>query len=135
MVSKYINNFPEGYSPSKQQVKLIRDIEDAYSSGVKFVICSAPTGSGKSFISKTLANVSNEPSSYFKELVQTYKAFKMDGTGGYEYEDECKEEKSSGAFALTITKSLQDQYLQLFKDSVVAKGKSNYVSTIILILM
>lgn len=130
MVSKYINNFPEGYSPSKQQVKLIRDIEDAYKSGVKFVICSAPTGSGKSFISKTLANVSNEPSSYFKELVETYKAFKMDGTGGYEYEDECKEEKSSGAFALTITKSLQDQYLQLFKDSVVAKGKSNYVSTI-----
>ena len=130
MVSAYINNFPEGYSPSKQQVKLLREIEDAYNTGVKFVICSAPTGSGKSFISKTLANISNEPSSYFKELVDTYKAFKMDGTGGYEYEDDCINETSSGAFALTITKTLQDQYLDLFEDSVVAKGKSNYVSTI-----
>jgi len=130
MLSAYLNNFPSGYSPSKQQVKLIQNIEDAYKKGYKYVICSAPTGSGKSFISKTLANVSDEPSSYFKEMVETYKAFKIDNTGNYEYEDECKSEKPAGTFALTITKTLQDQYLQLFKDSAIAKGKSNYVSTI-----
>jgi Rad3-related DNA helicase len=40
------------------------------------------------------------------------------------------DEDPCGAFALTITKSLQDQYLQLFDDSAIMKGKSNYQSTL-----
>jgi ATP-dependent DNA helicase DinG len=130
MLSKYLNKFPNGYNPSKQQVKLIKEIEHAYNQGYKYVICSAPTGSGKSFISKTLANVSNEPSSNFRHLIETYEAFKMDNVGNYTNEIECLDEDPSGAFALTITKSLQDQYKDLFDDSAIMKGKSNYQSTL-----
>ena len=71
MLSKYLNKFPHKYNPSKQQIKLIREIEHAFNQGYKYVICNAPTGSGKSFISKTLANVSNEPSDNFRQLVES----------------------------------------------------------------
>ena len=130
MLSKYLNKFPYGYNPSKQQISLIKKIEYAFNKGHKFVICSAPTGSGKSFISKTLANVSNEPTDTFRDLIETYQAFKMDNVGNYVNEFECIDEPPCGAFALTITKSLQDQYLQLFSDSAIMKGKSNYTSTL-----
>ena len=130
MLSKYLNKFPNGYNPSKQQVKLIKEIEHAYNQGYKYVICSAPTGSGKSFISKTLANISNEPSKSFRHLIETYEAFKMDNVCNYTNEFECLDEEPSGAFALTITKSLQDQYKDLFDDSAIMKGKSNYQSTL-----
>ena len=130
MLSRYLNKFPDGYNPSTQQVNLIKKIEHAFNQGHKFVICSAPTGSGKSFISKTLANVSNESTDNFKELIESYDAFKMDNVGNYTNEPECLDEPASGAFALTITKTLQDQYYELFDDSIVMKGKSNYVSTL-----
>ena len=130
MLSRYLNKFPDGYNPSNQQVNIIKKIEHAFNKGHKFVICSAPTGSGKSFISKTLANVSNESTDAFKELINSYDAFKMDNVGNYTNEPECLDEPASGAFALTITKSLQDQYYELFDDSMVMKGKSNYTSTI-----
>jgi ATP-dependent DNA helicase DinG len=130
MLSKYLNKFPHKYNPSKQQIKLIREIEHAFNQGYKYVICSAPTGSGKSFISKTLANVSNEPSDNFRQLVESYEALKVDNIGNFTNELECMDEDPCGAFALTITKSLQDQYLQLFDDSAIMKGKSNYQSTL-----
>ena len=130
MLSKYLNKFPNRYNPSKQQIHLIKKIEYAFNKGHKFVICSAPTGSGKSFISKTLANVSNEPTDNFRDLITSYAAFKMDSVGNYVNEFECMDEPPSGAFALTITKSLQDQYLKLFDDSAIMKGKSNYTSTL-----
>ena len=130
MLSKYLNKFPHKYNPSKQQIKLIREIEHAFNQGYKYVICSAPTGSGKSFISKTLANVSNEPSDNFRQLVESYEALKVDNVGNFTNELECMDEDPCGAFALTITKSLQDQYLQLFDDSAIMKGKSNYQSTL-----
>ncbi len=130
MISHLLSNFPDKYEPSKQQVKLIREIEQAFNSGCKFVICSAPTGSGKSFISKTLANASKSPTSTFKNYVNTYMAYKMDQSGNYIYEQECKSELPAGAFALTITKTLQDQYKDLFEDTSILKGKINYRSTI-----
>jgi ATP-dependent DNA helicase DinG len=130
MVGKLLNNFPQGYTPSDQQDKLIREIDEAFDADNKFVICSAPTGSGKSFISKTLANASTPFSDTFTELVNTYAAFKMDSNGNYVYENECKNALPAGAFALTITKTLQDQYQDLFEDTAVLKGKANYRSTI-----
>jgi Rad3-related DNA helicase len=130
MLSNYLNKFPYKYNPSTQQIKLIKEIEHAFNRGYKYVICSAPTGSGKSFISKTLANVSNEPSNNFRQLVDSYEAFKVDNVGNFTNELECMDEDPCGAFALTITKSLQDQYLQLFDDSAIMKGKSNYQSTL-----
>lgn len=126
MYSRYLTKFPDNYNPSKQQIELIKRIEDAYVQGYKYVICSAPTGSGKSFISKTLGNVSNECSGEFKELITSYKAFKQDYIGNYSHEVDCMKESPFGAFALTITRSLQDQYQGLFNDSSLLKGKSNY---------
>jgi Rad3-related DNA helicase len=125
MFSGLLNKFPDTFTPNKSQVKLIQSIEQAFSDGYKFVVCSAPTGSGKSFVSKTLGNDANEPSEEFKDLVETYQIYKRNNLGGYQCEDEI-DEKPFGAFALTITKALQDQYKELFNDVDVLKGKTNY---------
>ena len=126
MYSRYLSKFPDGYNPSSQQIDLIKRVENAYAKGYKFVICSAPTGSGKSFLSKTLGNVSNKCSEEFKRLITSYDAFKQDYIGNHVHEIDCLKEPSHGTFALTITKPLQDQYLKLFDDSSTLKGKSNY---------
>jgi len=125
-----LKSFPEGYTPNSSQVKLLKNIDQAFDDGYKFVVCNAPTGSGKSFISKTLANTSKEPSENFKDLITSYTAFKIDQTGSYIHENECEDEDTAGTFALTITKALQDQYKDLFRDTTILKGKSNYISTI-----
>ena len=130
MVGGLLKSFPENYTPNCSQVKLLKHIDQAFSDGYKFVVCNAPTGSGKSFISKTLANSSKEPSDNFKDLITSYTAFKIDQTGSFTHEEECEDETPSGAFALTITKALQDQYKDLFSDTTILKGKSNYVSAI-----
>ena len=130
MVGGLLKNFPNGYTPNSSQVKLLKNIDQAFKNGYKFVVCNAPTGSGKSFISKTLANASDETSQDFKDLITSYTAFKIDQTGVYTHEEECEEQHAAGAFALTITKALQDQYKSLFKDTTILKGKSNYSSTI-----
>jgi Rad3-related DNA helicase len=122
-----ISQFPDSFTPSKLQIDVINRIEKAFSAGKKFVICCAPTGSGKSFIAKTLANASTIPSKTFEQLIRSYDAYKMDFDGNYSYEQECKDEPAFGAFALTITKSLQDQYQELFNDTNLLKGKTNYV--------
>lgn len=119
-------HFPKDYQPSDSQSHLIRDVDRAFSSGYKYVIVSAPTGSGKSFLAATLANCSNKPSQDFVKLINTYKAFKQDYTGNYINEVECLKEPPFGAFALTITKSLQDQYKGLFNEVPFLKGKTNY---------
>ena len=103
MYSKLVENFPAGYKPSTSQVTLLTQIEQAFDNGYKFVVCCAPTGSGKSFISKTIGNVSPSPSEEFIEKITSYKAFKKN-------EEDikiCNEEPPSGTFVLTITKSLQ----------------------------
>jgi len=123
----FISQFPADFTPSKLQVDLINKIDKAFNSGKKFVICCAPTGSGKSFVAKTLANTSNAPSENFTQLIRSYDAYKMDFDGNYSYEQECKEEPASGTFALTITKSLQDQYQELFVNTDTLKGKTNYI--------
>jgi len=124
--SRYLSKFPDGYTPSSQQIELVKRIEDAYAKGYKYVICSAPTGSGKSFISKTLGNVSNKCSDEMRRLIMSYDAFKQDYIGNHVHEMDCMKEPSFGTFALTITKSLQDQYKKLFDESSTLKGKTNY---------
>ena len=130
MVGGLLDSFPDEYTPNPAQIKLLKHIDQAFRDGYKFVVCNAPTGSGKSFISKTLANKSKEPPENFKDLITSYTAFKRDQTGSFIHEEECQDEVSAGASALTITKALQDQYKDLFNDVTVLKGKSNYVSTI-----
>jgi hypothetical protein len=122
-----IEHFPKDFQPLTQQIDLLNQIDDAFNRGYKFVICCAPTGSGKSFLSKTLSNASKEPSSEFTELIESNSAFIVDRFGVYPKSKECKAEPAFGAFALTITKSLQDQYTNLFQDSASLKGKTNYI--------
>ena len=130
MLPSFISQFPENFTPSKLQVDVINRIDKAFTSGKKFVICCAPTGSGKSFIAKTLANTSNSPSDVFTQLIRSYDAYKMDFDGNYSYEQECKTEPAFGTFTLTITKSLQDQYQELFDNTDTLKGKTNYTCDI-----
>lgn len=126
MISSLLNNFPSSFTPNPQQVKLLKNIDEAFESGYKFVVCNAPTGSGKSFVSKTIGNVSDKTTDSFRELVTSYLAFKHSPGGSFAYEDECNAEPAFGCTALTITKTLQDQYKEMFDDTEVLKGKSNY---------
>ena len=125
-MSKLLLSFPQEFEPNKSQIDLLRGIEKAFSSGKKFVIARAPTGSGKSFISRTLGNASNEPSPEFSDLINTHQAFKTDQFGEFLHEMECMAEPPCGAFALTISKQLQDQYKLQFPETQILKGKGNY---------
>ena len=102
MVGGLLDYFPNSYTPNPGQVKLLKNIDQAFRDGYKFIVCNAPTGSGKSFISKTLANASRDASQNFKDLISSYTAFKRDHTGNYVHEQECEEEVPAGASALTI---------------------------------
>lgn len=124
-----INCFPSGFKPNEAQKQVLGGINNAFDEGYKFVIVRAPTGTGKSFISKTVANSSEQCTTEFRDLITSYLAFKQNGMG-YEYEDECMEQPHFGCFALTVTKTLQDQYKQFFDDTKVLKGKSNYLCEI-----
>ena len=130
MFSRYVQHFPKEYNPSDHQVKLIKGVEKAFNSGKKFVICCAPTGTGKSFLAKTLSGLSSNPTEKFVNFVKSYAAYRQDFTGNYINEVDCISQPPFGTFALTITKSLQDQYLKLFPDTDVLKGKTNYLCDI-----
>ena len=130
MLAGLINSFPGGYSPNPQQVKLLKNIDQAFEDGYQYVVCNAPTGSGKSFISKTIGNIANRPTKEFRDIVNHYLAYRKSHGGGYAYEEDCNNERSFGCTALTITKALQDQYKDLFEDVEVLKGKSNYQCTV-----
>tara|TARA_R100001129_G_scaffold186655_1_gene179740 strand:- start:3421 stop:5055 length:1635 start_codon:yes stop_codon:yes gene_type:complete len=126
VIGGLLKSFPDKYNPNPAQIKLLKNIDQAFTDGYKFVICNAPTGSGKSFISKTIGNISREPTKEFREIVTNYLAYRRSHGGGYTYEDECNNEQAFGCTALTITKALQDQYKELFNDIKILKGKSNY---------
>lgn len=126
-MTNIVSHFPETYIPTSNQVDTLKRIEKAFSSGSKFVICNAPTGSGKSLLAKTLQGVVTPPTPKFIELIKSYAAFKQDYMGNYINAEDCLEEPPHGAFVLTITKTLQHQYQNLFADTAIIKGKSNYI--------
>ena len=81
----------KGHNPRNSQIKLINQINHAIGEGYKNIILEAGTGTGKSAIATTLANM---------------------------YED---------SYILTMTKQLQEQYLDDFGDMLVEiKGRGNY---------
>lgn len=121
-----ILNFPDEFEPTNGQKIILGKIDKAIKQKKKFVIVSAPTGSGKSFIPKTLANASSSPAPEFVELIESYKAYECDEAGELVHKDTLNELPSFGCTALTVTKSLQDQYRSLFTDTETLKGKSNY---------
>lgn len=112
--------FPSEFVPRDHQVYGLQQIVEAINSGEKYIIVQAPTGSGKSFFSKTFANTTSVVNSEYKRLVEGYHAYQDDFAGAFE------KFKPHGMFALTTTKALQNQYKDLFGESVVFKGKSNY---------
>lgn len=127
MFSRYVSHFPKEYNPSDSQTKLLRSVEKAFNRGKKFVICCAPTGTGKSFLAKTISGLGSLPTNKFQEAILSYSAFKQDFSGNYINEIDCISQPPFGTFALTITRSLQDQYLKLFPDTDILKGKTNYI--------
>lgn len=129
MRSSLKNLFPSDYIPTPQQAKLLDRIDTGLQKN-KFVICCAPTGSGKSMLARTIAELSEEPTNTTRELITSYQAFKQDFSGQFTYEQDCLAEPAFGSFVLTITKSLQDQYLSLFEDTDILKGKSNYICAV-----
>lgn len=130
MPKRLISFFPKDYEPSTSQINIIKKVDENFSSNHKFCIVSAPTGTGKSFLSMTLANASNEPSEKFTNLINSYDAYKQDITGNYINQVECENEPPFGSFTLTITKNLQDQYKDLFQQAHLLKGKNNYLCEI-----
>lgn len=118
-------HFPATFTPTESQTKALKEIIEAFQKH-QFVICCAPTGSGKSMLAKTICNASNEPSQRFKQLVESYEVYEKE-SGEYVHAEECMGMSAFGGAVLTVTKSLQDQYERLFNDSKVLKGKSNYV--------
>ena len=113
-------NFPEGFNPRNKQAQAINAIEKAFDNGKKFVIVHADTGVGKTHLAKTLGNASKDVPVEYERIVKNYSIFGEDGPSLVDNFE------PFGCYALTITKSLQDQYQTTFEDTGVLKGKGNY---------
>ena len=123
-----LKNFPKGYVPSSTQRYGIPNIIKGFEER-KFVVLQGPTGCGKSFIAKTIANGLKKLPSRLSKLVSDYRAFEITRDKSkltYEYADDF-ENKNYGTSILTTTKALQDQYTRDFEDVHPLKGKSSYV--------
>lgn len=118
--------FPSTHTPREQQAVTLKKIEKFLKSNKKYLILCAPTGSGKSFISRTIANLSDPCSKDFKELVDSYSIYQQDQSGEFANQTKIDEQPPFGTMVLTISKNLQNQYKDFFSDSDVLKGKSNY---------
>jgi len=119
-MTKAVLNFPDGFTPRDNQIKILKQYDDAVESGKKFIVINAPTGIGKSHVAKSIANTTREVPDGYKELVNSYKIFGEDGVLLADDFD------SFGCYSLTITKTLQDQYNDTFEDTGILKGQSNY---------
>ena len=120
-----INSFPVGAVPNDAQDYIIDEIEKAIALGKKFIIINAPTATGKSYIAKTIANFSDDPTDGFVTACNSYQI--------YDSEDPQVSDADLAPFGtaiLTVTKSLQDQYTDFFEDGESLKGKSNYVCAV-----
>lgn len=108
-VEKY---FPADKQPFPFQKIALEKIRDAFKTK-QFVVLQAPTGSGKSVIAKAVSKMANPIPSERERFFKGYSEF--NGVS-----DE------SGAFVLTTSKQLQNQYNSMFADAPTMKGKMNY---------
>ena len=125
-----LSAFPSNHTPREQQVAVLKKIEKFLRGDKKFLILCAPTGSGKSYISRTVANLTDACSKDFKNFVDAYSIYQMDQSGDFSNQEEIDKQKPFGSMVLTISKNLQNQYKEFFDDSDILKGKSNYQCTI-----
>jgi Rad3-related DNA helicase len=124
----FLNNFPSprGEEPRPQQIKSLTAIQNSFDAGKKFVIARLPTGSGKSHIATAIARSSRDVDRERERLIENYEIFQKDKYGQWIHEDFFNERDSFGAFILTVTRSLQNQYLDLFPGQLSAMGQNNY---------
>lgn len=125
-----LSAFPSNHTPREQQAAVLKKIEKFLRGNKKYLILCAPTGSGKSYISRTVANLTDSCSKDFKHLVDSYSIYQMDQSGEFSNQEEIDKQQPFGSMVLTISKNLQNQYKEFFNDSDILKGKSNYQCTI-----
>jgi len=128
MLKKYnlTDLFPKDSTPRPVQLEALDKIDSAWSSGKKYVIACLPTGIGKSHIALATANSSDHIDDDRKKDILAYQIYRMNQSGEYPYDLDHKDKPLYGTYIMTITKSLQDQYNNLFPDLHCFKGKNNY---------
>ena len=109
-MNNLVDFFPSNYSPRQTQIGALKQIQEAIEQNYKYIICSLPTGSGKSFIPSTLCNYSRAPTKEFIKLITENWGI-VDGVP-----NDGTSQSSFGVMALTVTKTLQDQYKDLFEN-------------------
>jgi len=124
----FLDYFPsaKGETPRGQQIEGLNAIRKAFDAGKKYVIARLPTGSGKSHMATAIARSSRPVNPQCRGLLESYEAFRKDKNGTWLHENTFEEAPAFGAYILTITRSLQDQYLDLFPDQLAVKGQNNY---------
>lgn len=125
-MSNLIDFFPKGVTPRPQQTKALNKIEEIWNSGKKIAIGSLPTGIGKSHIAKTVGESTRDIDQTLKGYIEDYSIYNTGKDGQFAVAQEFYDAESFGSFILTITKSLQDQYQNLFVDGFSIKGKNSY---------
>lgn len=123
-----IANFPG--IPRNLQENAIKQIISIFNSGKKYAVASVPTGVGKSHIAATLCRSMRDINQEYKDLIISGAAFRKSHDGNYIYEQQIERYNSYGGITLTTTKSLQNQYEDLFEDSEILKGKNNYICNV-----
>jgi Rad3-related DNA helicase len=111
-----MDHFPG--TPRGDQEKIIDRVDHAlYTDDLKFVMVQAPTGTGKSHMGATCALATDTCPRSLKRLQMTPKSM---------FAKSAPDVEKFGAYVLTTSKQLQDQYLELFPQASVLKGKVNY---------
>jgi len=126
IVSNLLEKFPENSIPRTQQKETLNKLSNFFQSNKKFAVCCLPTGSGKSHIAMTCAMATNEIDNQRKDLIERYEIYKQKNDEVPSIESIFEENYPYGAFILTVTKNLQDQYKSLFEKSILLKGRNNY---------
>lgn len=112
-------------TPRDSQITAIKTVCDIFNRK-KFAVASVPTGVGKSHIAAAFCNSARAIAPEYERLLLTNEAFKKDFGGEYLHKHTIERCDSFGGLALTTTKSLQNQYDNLFSEGQTLKGKSNY---------
>lgn len=123
-----LENFPSGYTPRPSQEKTILWLsEHLKDPNTKYFILTLPTGSGKSHIAATVAKWSLPVPEDLQKSIVNYTVQK---SGSSEEFLDLFQRKKFGAFILTVTKSLQDQYKKLFPEFTLGKGMGEFTCQI-----
>ena len=91
--------FPSQYKPNKNQEYILEELNKAWNLGKKYIIINAPTGSGKSIISKTIAQSAPDISATYRDFVDSGAIYDIEEDDVPEYQPKrrssAREEKDS----------------------------------------